>query len=83
METSNRRDIWVAVGATTAMAANLREFGVRVRTSRLHRAMSVRELAKRVGVSHASMSILEIGRNPKTKQPSQNARCRLARKCLT
>ena len=44
---------------------------MQVGRARRDAGMTLRELADRIGVSHAYVFILEIGRNPKTKRPSK------------
>ena len=53
------------------MTREIGEFGRLVRRARHDSGLTLRELANLIGVSHAYVSILEIGRNPKTKQPSK------------
>ena len=36
--------------------------------------MTVRELASRIGVSYAYVSIIELGENPATKKPAKPSR---------
>ena len=36
--------------------------------------MTVRELASRIGISYAYLSIIELGENPTTKRPTKPSR---------
>ena len=53
------------------MTMDLEGFGRLLRRARHDSGLTLRELANLIGVSHAYVSILEIGRNPKTLSPSR------------
>ena len=56
------------------MIKELIEFGRIVRQTRQAAAMTVRELAIRVGISYAYVSIIELGENPATSKPANPSR---------
>ena len=56
------------------MTKELIEFGRIVRQTRQAAAMTVRELASRVGISYAYVSIIELGENPATNKPAKPSR---------
>ncbi len=56
------------------MTEDLEEFGKVVRLARRASPMTVRELANRVGVSYAYVSIIELAENPTTKKPAKPSR---------
>ena len=67
------------------MTQDLIEFGRIVRQTRQAAAMTVRELASRVGISYAYVSIVELGENPATNKPAKPSReivLKLARELL-
>ena len=53
------------------MTMDLEGFGRLLRRARHDSGLTLRELASQIGASHAYVFILEIGRNPKTRQPSK------------
>ena len=53
------------------MTKEIGEFGRLVRHARHDSGLTLRELANLIGVSHAYVSILEVGRNRKTSGPSR------------
>ena len=53
---------------------DLAEFGKLVRRTRQAAEMTVRELASRIGVSYAYVSIIELGENPTTNRPAKPSR---------
>ena len=61
----------ITINGGGKMTREIREFGRLVRLARHESGLTLRELASQIGVSHAYVSILEIGRNPKTHRPSR------------
>ena len=56
------------------MTDGLVGFGKVVRQARQAAAMTVRELASRIGISYAYVSIIELGVNPTTNKPAKPSR---------
>ena len=56
------------------MAEDLVGYGKAVRQARQAAAMTVRELANRIGISYAYVSIIELGVNPTTNKPAKPSR---------
>ena len=70
-EQTRWRSPQIAIGINDKMTMELTEFGDLVRHARHDAEMTVRELAIRIGISYAYVSIIELGENPTTKKPAK------------